>query len=505
MIKKIFDKKNLKIIVPAVIVVLVMLVILIVSLTKKDDNVQGLHNYKLQLSYNDESKVLSGSEEVEYYNNSENMFTSLYFHLYPNAFREGASCKVVSSVNESNAYPNGKDYGYINIKKVESDEGELSFQIAGEDENILVVELGGELYPDEIAKVKIDFEVKLANIHHRLGYGDKTINFGNFYPIACVYEEGIGFSTNLYHSNGDPFFSECSNYEVEISYDKVFEIASSGVEVSSVLDNQKITKTFKAKSVRDFCFVLSENFEKTSSKVDGVVINYFGYKGDENLETCLDVSGDAIKTFNKLFGDYPYEEISIVKANFIHGGMEFPNIVLISDNVELQEDYNYVIVHEIAHQWWYGVVGNDEYNYAWIDEGLAEYSTLLFFEENSKYGYNYKEMTNNALENYLTFEEVYRKVTGTVDGRMQRPLDEFNTEPEYAQCVYTKGVLLFNNIRDLIGRKKLIKTLEGIYSVYSFKNITPEEFVHEFEKAGGKAMVGVFNSWLNGKVILTKN
>ena len=182
-----------------------------------------LTNYQLNLEYDEVSKKLYGIEKIDYINNYENMFTSLYFHLYPNAFREDAKHSVVSSANEEEAYPEGKSYGNIQINKVESDSELLNFEIEGSDKNILKVDLGEEIYPEERIIISIEFEVSLANINHRLGIGKNTINFGNFYPIACVYEEGKGFSQDLYHSNGDPFYSECANYDVSITFSNKFD------------------------------------------------------------------------------------------------------------------------------------------------------------------------------------------------------------------------------------------------------------------------------------------
>lgn len=463
----------------------------------------NLTTYQLNLSYNDEEHCLSGEERVEYVNNYDNMFTSLYFHLYPNAFREGAKNGVVSSNNVGQAYPNGYSYGKIEVLNVTFENGEKAlFEVAGEDENILIIQLEDELYPDESVILNIAFETTLANIHHRLGYGENTINIGNFYPIACVYESGVGFSQNLYHSNGDPFYSECSNYEVELQFDSSLEIASTG-EQKSIKKEADLTRvSYRAEKVRDFCIVLSPNFEKVSGKYGEIDVNYYGYKGDDNLEECLQTCIDSLETFENLFGKYPYSQLSVVKSNFVHGGMEYPNIVLISDTVSAQNDVNYVIVHEIAHQWWYGMVGNDEYNYAWLDEGLAEYSTLLFYKENTTYGENFDSMINGAIESYKLFEKVYTKVNGSVDGSMQRALCDFQTEPEYVQCIYTKGVIMFNTLREMIGEKKFISTLKNYFEDFKFKNASPSDLVAEFVSTCGRSMEGFFESWLDGSVII---
>lgn len=485
------------------VMLLSILIIIPLCIFKKDSQTGALNSYQLSLNFDQQNMELSGHEEIVYVNNSENLFTNLYFHLYPNAFRENAKNKVIANSDIEKAYPNGLNYGDITIKSVaDSESNPLNYLIEGEDMNILNVSLVNAIYPDEQAIICIDFVVKLANINHRLGYGENTINFGNFYPIACVYEDGIGFYKDLYHSNGDPFYSDCANYDLTITFDKKFDIAVGGDVISSSQEGSNKCYKIKANNVRDFCFVLSENFSKISEKIDGVEINFYGYDNDVNLSTSLAVAVDALKTFNKMFGKYPYKQLSVVKSNFIQGGMEYPQLVLISDAIETQEDFNYVIVHEIAHQWWYGVVGNDEYNHAWLDEGLAEYSTLLFFKENSNYGEDYNNLIKGATESYKLFEKVYLSVTGKVDGRMERAICDFETEPEYVQCTYTKSVLMYHSLKESIGENKFLKALQSYYEDFSFKNATPADLIATFVKYEGKEIESFFNSWLEGKVVI---
>ena len=197
--KKIVINKKFKIISVVVMLAVAILIVTLLCVNFKKDTSYNLSSYKMELSFNDEQKTLTGTEEVTFVNNYDNMFTYLYLHLYPNAFREGAKNRVVSSNDEDRAYPNNVSYGNITIKSVSYEGQDLTYAIEGEDENILKVDLPCQVYPEESITFSIEFEVKLANINHRLGYGNNTINLGNFYPIICVYESGTGFKTDLYH------------------------------------------------------------------------------------------------------------------------------------------------------------------------------------------------------------------------------------------------------------------------------------------------------------------
>lgn len=504
--KKITINKKFKIILVALLFVIVITAVVLIAMHGLKDEEQNLSSYRMELSYNNTSHSLSGKEEVTFVNNYENMFTYLLFHLYPNAFREDAINRVVSQAEQDHAYPNGESYGNITINSVTYNDEPLKFSIEGEDENILRVELPVEVYPDESITVTIDFDVTLANINHRLGYGNNTINLGNFYPVLCVYEDGTGFKTDLYHSNGDPFYSNTANYDVTLTYPSSLTMASSGKVISLAYSSEQVepsttTNHIKGKNIRDFAIVLSEIFEVESQKVGDTTVNYYGYQGDKNLNSCLKTSVEALETFSDLFGDYPYSTLNVVKTNFVHGGMEYPNLVYISDDVP-EEDLAYVIVHEIAHQWWYGVVGNDEYNHAWMDEGLAEYSTLMFFEEHSSYGLDAKQMVTNATTSYKTFVRVYTSVNGEVDTSMERNLSQFATEPEYVQCTYTKGLIMFDTIRKSVGDKKFTKALQNYYEDFAYKNASPADMIASFSKTTHSDLEGFFLSWLTGEVVI---
>ena len=169
-----------------VIIVVLMMFMFPLCLVGCGETTEALSEYNLTLEYNEENKTLRGEEEVCYVNNSDTSFKTLLFHLYPNAFREEAKNKPYTLSNKNKAFPNGESYGEINVNAVSSKGGECEFEIVGEDKNILSVTLPCELFPEEKISLQINFEVKLANINHRLGYGNNAVNFGNFYPIACV-------------------------------------------------------------------------------------------------------------------------------------------------------------------------------------------------------------------------------------------------------------------------------------------------------------------------------
>ncbi len=459
-----------------------------------------LNTYNLELVYNQENKSFSASQKLEYENKTGENLNNLNFHLYITAFKENAVNKPVGTLNVDGAYPNGFSYATFNVNSVQVNGKAVQFETIGEDGNILDVKLADTLSAGKKVTVKIDFDFTMPNVNHRFGYGENTINVANFYPILCVYENGA-FVIDAYHYNGDPFYSDMSNYNVKLTVPTSYVVAHTGEEISSemVLGNKVIT--IGAKAVRDFAFVMSNKFNVISQQSDNTLIKYY-YYNDSNAEASLKAGVDSIKTFSELFGEYPYSTYSVVQTNFVHGGMEFPNLSYISDAVSKHSDYVNVIIHETAHQWWYQMVGSNAFRYPWLDEGLTEFSTLMFYEKNPSYNVDSSDIVINSTNSYVSFIELCESILGSVDTSMNRALNEYDTEPEYVYVTYVKGMLLFENLRELIGKPAFDKGLKAYYLNYRFKNATPENLIATFEKASLKSLNSFFNSWTEGKVLI---
>lgn len=455
---------------------------------------EKLSCYTLNCVYDDGEHTLSCKQTLDYYNNTDNVLTMLEFFLYPNSFQK---CAVPTS-SETLAYPNGIDYGKIEIESVSASNTAMEFNI--KNDAILVVTLLQELFPAEMVEIDIEYCVYLANTNNRLGYGSSTVNFGNFYPIACVYEDG--FVENDFAKNGDPFYSDISNYDVSITFDEKFQIASSGVVKYIETDSGNKIAHISGQKLRDFCFVLSENFKVESAEAGDITVNYY-YVNDAYYKENLQLAVKVVEEFEEMFGKYPYKTLNVVQCDFCFGGMEYPNLVYIADHITDNTTYQYVIVHEIAHQWWYSLVGNDEYREAWVDESLTEYSVMLFYEMHSEYGYNYDTLIENAKKSYLLFVEVYRNVQGDVDQSMNRALCDYATEPEYVNCIYTKGVLMYDSVRSSIGDNRFFKCLRAYFDDFCYKNASGADLIKSFSKTAKINLEGYFTAWLDGTVVIT--
>ncbi len=458
----------------------------------KEENVP-LNCYSVEAVFDEESATLTCDEKITYFNSSANSLKEVCLFLYANSFTE--TSKSVTKAYLDKAYKWGESYGNITFDSVKVNGTVADFEIS-ENQNILTVQTE-EFFPGESVLIDLHFTLQLAKVRHRLGAGEHAYNFGNFLPMVCVYDNG--FVTNDFSPYGDPFYSEISNFDVRITYPVGFVLASTG-KVVSTQEGEAVVSVVKAKNVRDFAFVLSREFSVLSDKVGQATVNYF-YYDDENAQAHLKTSLDALSTFNQLFGEYPYEVLNVVKTDFCFGGMEEPNLVMIADDLPDEETINYVIVHEIAHQWWYGVVGNNQFDAAWVDEGLTEFSSALFFEKNKQYGLDYQIIMQNSLEGYLHFRKIYIDITGKLDETMTRNLNQFDTEPEYVNITYTRGMLMFDFLRQTMSERKFAACLKDYYKAYKFKNSSPEKLVESFCKSSRTNLEGFFDAWLGGKVV----
>ena len=190
----------------------------------------------------------------------------------------------------------------------------------------------------------------------------------------------------------------------------------------------------------------------------------------------VDVAKSSMEIFSELFGDYPYNTFSVVASDFYIGGMEYPMLVMIDETLYNKENkflLEYVIAHETAHQWWYSVIGNDEVNEPWLDEALTEYSTILYFE--NKYG---KETGDKLIKTM----DVQTKSFKTTD--IFKATTEYKDSADYSLSVYTKGAVIFNEIRTQVGDDLFFETLKEYYNKYKFENVNGSQFIELWKSKG---------------------
>ncbi len=457
--------------------------------------VKSYTTYEITAEYSPENRTLAGTAKVVFKNNREEEISLLKFNLYPNAYRKDALYRPVSKTYEDAAYYAGESYGEMAISSVS---GAKSWEVMGEDENILYVYLQSTLYPGDSVVLNVGFITKLALVNHRTGVTENAVNLGNAFPVLCGFKNG-GFYECAYYSDGDPFYSDCADYKLTLTLPKEYVVCSTGeILEESGLESKK-TYTMSATNVRDFALVLSKNYRVLRQKVGETQLAYY-YYADEEAEETLRATVEAFAYFQKTFGEYPYPAYSVAQTGFCLGGMEYSCLTMLSDGLSGAAKSR-ALVHETAHQWWGITVGSDQIENAWQDEGLAEYSALLFFEKYEKYGFTREGLVADALREYRSYYDVYGSVLGRTDTRMTRHLKEYLSDYEYRCLSYDKAIVMLDTLRKSVGDSQFLSSLKKYYKTYRFDIASVGGLIGSFEK-GGLDVHGFFESFLQGKAVL---
>ena len=460
----------------------------------KKDQSYGASKYVINATYDDKENKLTGVADFTFYNSTNNEISDLQFNLWGNAFRRDAKYKPVTDALAAKAYYAGTSYGGESVEKVE---GCASWEVGGEDANILSVVLNSPVYPEQTAKVSITYTLDLAKINHRTGVTADTVNLGNFYPVLCAYSQE-GFIKTPYYANGDPFVSDCADYDVSLTLPKGYAAATSGKEVSNTEAGEVVTTRYELKRARDFAAVLSNKFKTVRRDVNGCEVSLY-YCGDTEPKREMDAACESLDYYSKTFGSYAYPTLSVVFTPLYVSGMEYPALTMINSALS-EADAVYTVAHENAHQWWYAMVGNDQVNCAWQDEGLAEYSTVCFFENHPAYGYTRTAALGTAIKSYRAYYSVYNQIFGKADTTMTRNLGSFASEYEYVNIAYNKGLLMFEAARSAMGDKKFFAAAKSYFEANRFKIASPEELVSHF--SAKHDVEGLFASYIDGKVVI---
>lgn len=448
--------------------------------------------YTMTLVYEPSTRSLAGEMTVQLENRTESAWETVEFQLWPNAFREGAKHLPVSETYAPAVYYKGASFGGITLTGIEGGEA----RVVGEDENILEVTPPAPVYPDERITLTMRFTVLLPEIEHRLGVGQKTVNLGNFYPILCAWGEE-GFCEHVYACCGDPFVSGVADYDVTFSLPASYHVAHTGTGTRTE-ENGLATYHVRAEGVRDFAMVCSEQFTVHTAEASGIPVAYYALD-DADPSGTLQTACESLSYYADAFGAYEYPAYTVVETGFPYGGMEYPMLSLIADDLPATE-VPLVVAHETAHQWWYAMVGSDQYHEAWQDEGLAEYSAALFFEAYPEYGRTYADMVAASESAYRAYYSVSAQLSRG-ETAMRRDLTDYTGDYAYRSLAYDKGVILFDRLRQTVGEERFFAAIKDYARAYKGEIAPPEALIARFAARSPQAE-GIFAAFLDGLCVI---
>ena len=447
---------------------------------------QTYNEYTISLSVNPETGIISGNQRVSYINKTGGELSEICFNVPLNAFSMESGIQPYFNDFRVNIFPGERDYAYMNITGAMSGGIEAKFDI---ESSKLRVYLDTPLGAGKKCDVSIQFEAYVPKMNHRAGSNQHAMWMGAFLPTLCVFENGE-FRFDSYYPAGDPFYTEVANYSVNITAPAAYKVVATGVESIKEGDGANIT-SFTAKLVRDFTFaVLDGSYNKRTMKTySGVDINLYSRTSYANRDNFLSNAAIACEFFSSYVGAYPYSKIDIIEVGlFFESGAEFSQVIFMDSTYMHRPEALMTVIHEIGHQWFYNIIGSDQINSPWMDEGIVSllqekiyYPELLAFQAKLESDYN---TLDRRLENFSSLN-------------LSADISQYKDWTNYYNIQYTKGKLMVYSLNMKMGEEKFAEFIKAYYARYSYKLAGQKDFIKLAEEIYGESLEEFFDIWLN--------
>ncbi|MFD0960652.1 M1 family metallopeptidase [Paenibacillus chungangensis] len=466
--------------------------------------------YHMSVSLREDGQHLDGEQSVTWTNPGKKEVSELYFHLYPNAFQSGKSTFMRESggkLRQDRATPDSRSH--IELLTLQTLEGEsllprLQYTRPDDgnahDYTLARLRLPEAVSPGKSVTLRMSFEVKLPEVFARMGYSGNFVMAGQWFPKIAVYEtEGVrnrtteGWNVHQYHGNSE-FYSDFGVYSVRIRVPQSYAVAATGLQTKPAItqDGSKIFQ-FYAEDVHDFAWAASPDFiyeevAYSDKGIPGVRIKLYVDPAHAELkERYIHAAKSALSNYAKWYGSYPYSTLSIVvppKGASGAGGMEYPTLVtaFAADKDNPGYELERTIVHEIGHQYWYGMVASNEFEEAWLDEGFTSYAEDKVME--AAYGVTPNLRVESS---YMTDPAPLKQTSWT-----------YNSHSQYAENVYIRAKLVLLDMERQVGSKLMQRILRTYFQKYKFKHPSTADFQRTVELVTKTKWTEYFNQFVYG-------
>ena len=424
--------------------------------------------YDITFNIADDMIHITGEETVVYTNAENAGLTEVKFRLFPNLL--GGSMHVDEVfVNDEPIVPNYT----LN-------------------DSLLSVPFKEPLQPKESVTLKMAFKIIVPQ-SVELNYGmqayyDNVLALAHAYPMIAVYDDE-GWNAEIPPQWGDLIYADMSFFLVTVEAPKEITLVGTGREISRQNNGNRQTVRYAAGPVRDFYLAGSPDYKVFTKEVNGVTLR-FHTKGrlKKGAEAALDIAARAVEVFNTRYAPYPYTELDFVSTPTLALGIEYPGMIAITEWIvdpdnELLEA---TIAHEVGHQWFYNLVGNDQLDDPWLDESLTQFATWQYFSD--EYGQAGSEIFRIELE-----DRWYRVGNDTLP--IGSPVSAYSGM-EYVAIIYGRGALFFEALRNKMGTEKFDEFMK-IYTQKNSWNIsTPGKLKTQAEGVCGCDLTPLFAQWI---------
>ncbi|TFE26092.1 M1 family metallopeptidase [Cohnella luojiensis] len=448
---------------------------------------QRVTEYHISVALDEQAGSLTGVQTVTWKNPGHKSVSEMYLHLYPNAFAPGSTFIKESKGQLRGDKMTAGGYGSMELTSLRTEQGEtllprLHFVQPDDgnknDRTLATFRLPEPVKPGSSVTLRMNFTVQLPDVFARMGKAGEFVMAGQWFPKVAVYETAgmrgranEGWNLHQYHGNSE-FYGDFGIYSVRIDVPATYKVAATGFQTKSpVVSGGRKSLQFYADDVHDFAWSASPHFEYvedsfSSPGIPGVRIKLFLDPLHMHLkDRYLHAAKSALAKLGAWYGEYPYSTLSVIvppaNANGA-GGMEYPTLVTAAAAQDDNPGYELerTLVHEIAHQYWYGLVASNEFEEAWLDEGFTSYS------EDKLMASIYGVVPNLPIEaSYMTNPE---------------PLNlsswRFSSSDGYAENVYLRGKLVLSSLERQVGDKMMSKILRTYFQKYKFKHPSASDF-----------------------------
>jgi len=432
------------------------------------DQMKDASLYTLNYNIHDDMYHITGSESVEYTNTEAVDLTEIQLRLFPNIM--GGSMMV------KNVKVNGSDVS----------------PVYGLQKSLLILPLDKPLKPQEKLTLSMDFNTEITQ-NVNLNYGvqafyDNVLALAHAYPMIAVYDDE-GWNSEIAPQSGDVTYADMSFFVVRIEAPKDVVVVTSGIETSNEENGERQTVNVLAGPVRDFYLAASSEYQVLTSSVNSSALRFYYRKGMRKAaDNALQIAIKAVEDYSERYTPYPYTELDFVATPNQALGIEYPGMIAITDRI-MDAENSYLeatVAHEVGHQWFYNLVGNDQLDEPWLDEALAQFATLQYFED--EYG-------KTGFDGYRASLEGRWANTGNALIPVGLPVRDYSGI-EYSGIVYGRGPLFFVALRDKIGADTFNKFIKNYVDDNAWNISTSEILQNEAEAACNCNLSGIFNEWI---------
>lgn len=442
--------------------------------------------YKADVRIDPAVKRIEGSVEIRFWPKDAAL---AYLHLYPLTFTEEKKGGLWDELLGKHAEPGTYDSNRIMVQ---------GKPVAVKRTNDVIEVPLGTTKASEPIMLKLDFDMTLPQNEGRMSYDEHSLWLGNWLPILAVYDHA-GWHLDSYEPIGDPFFSENAHYQVKVTLPASYQLASTATDKAATVDSSvRGEKTYRlqAMNVRDFAMVVMDStYHALEKKVGNTnVRTWYREEDDEGQAKQNHVAAvEALRYFNTQFGDYPYTEYDVVRTGGSINGMEYPSIVFLDGRHFMQEGNTGIVtvVHETAHQWFYGLIGNNQVEEAWLDEGFAEYASLAFLSA------KFPRLGASRVLGRLMHGKTLSPDAQEKKLRPWQPLRDFPDNESYSALVYSRTTSMLWTLREVWGEERLHEVLRQYVSDHRFGIASGAAWKAQLSEAAGEDSSAFLDYWLN--------